>query len=420
MTHHNPKALIFVIDDEPAILQAIQDALTDENFRVRTTTEGKQALAMIGELIPDLVLLDIFMPHCNGLDLLKKIKEQYPKQQVIIMSGFGTIPMAVDALNFGAQDFIEKPLSLDVLLEKVNAVEQLNNEEKKTSLTQKEHNYEARGIVGKSDMFHELMRQVDLVAPLAYNVLIYGAQGSGKSTIARYIHEISPRASLPFLTIDEFSTKELTLIDKAQEGTVYLKNIHLFSSSLQRETLAAIKAHSQLVRFIASASPNLFHFVQKKDFDTSLFYALNIIPLETVSLAKRRHDIPLLVSHFLAYENKAQAKNVLLSPQAMRCLRNYPWHGNIKELKITLKRLVSLSSNNQIISKKFLADCMQEQVSLFCEEQLFGEFASLDSAFKAFEYQFLIHLYKKNGYQLDKLSEQLKIDQAVLKEKIGD
>jgi len=195
----NNSPLLLIIDDEITILKTLKEALEDEKFRVETLSDGNKSLDLIGKLIPDLILLDIFMPNCNGLELLKKIKKEYPQQKIIIISGFGNIPMAIEATKNGALDFIEKPLNLDDILSKILFLKK-ENHQKPTNKTETK-NLEIYGIVGQSYLFLELIQQAEQVANLSLPLLIYGQHGTGKTLLSKYIHQKSPLSKNDFLLL---------------------------------------------------------------------------------------------------------------------------------------------------------------------------------------------------------------------------
>jgi len=413
---NNP--LLLIIDDEPAILQTLKESLEDEKFRVETLNEGTKALDVIGRLVPDVVLLDIFMPHCDGIDLLTKIKKEYPQQAVIMISGFGNIPIALDAVKKGALDFIEKPLNLDVILTKLSFLKKdpINSQPEKTDA----EDYEHFGIVGKSYLFKELMYQVSHLTKLKLPLLIYGPTGSGKSVIVNYIHNKSPYAAEKFTT---FLCSTAYQIDETlfkTPGTLFLKNIDQLSPALQKTVLAYLEFQTpSSPRIIASASRPLFNCVKDGSFNASLFNKLNITPLEISSLNKRRYDIPLLVDHYLKQVNAQHNKSLLFSNTSLRLLRNHDWKRNVTELKELMHTLGALTSHDQkVIDHQTLLDLLNEKEITFIEEQSFLRFKSLQEASETFERNFLLYLLKKNRYDLNQISDRLNMKLPQLRDKM--
>lgn len=417
------KPYILVIDDEEAILKTLKEALEDEGFNVETLSQPHQALDTIGRLIPDVILLDIFMPNSNGLELLEKIKIEYPRQHVIIISGYGTIPIALQALKKGAHDFIEKPLNLDEILEKLasfkTGIEQSFNEpfsiDPGTSTSYR--------LIGKSYLFLELMRQVEQLAILPLPLLIYGKHGTGKTEIAQFAHAKSPLAHLPFhiFRCTHVHTAEEFNLFLDRKGTLYFKNIDHLSKELQTMLLTFLETNQEndSIRIIASADPSLFHAVSKGIFDTMLFYHLNIIPLELPTLNRRAYDIPLLVDYFLDYFKKQYKKTLVFTARSLRVLRNHRWEGNIQELKNLLEKLTLLAPDDHfVVTPEFLLSHLAEKESQLIEEQSFNYFSSFKEASKAFEKKFLLYMLKKNHYDLTQVSDQLCLDLEQLRAKI--
>ncbi len=416
--HVYPEPSLLIIDDEEAILETLQASLQDEGFVVQTLNDGSKTLDTIGTLVPDAVLLDIFMPNINGLDLLEKIKREYPVQPVIIISGYGTVPMAVDAIKKGARDFIEKPLNLEEILTKLSFLK-----EDSPAQSPIEHqdilNLNHFGIVGQSELFLEFMTQVRKTASLKIPALIYGLQGTGKSLIAQYL------AFCHFGQNKAFKIIDCTQQDNFQNnlipinGALFFKNIQELSSNNQKKVLEFIIAHDATTKIIASALPDLFTRMQHGFFNNMLFYKLNSIPLEIVPLNKRRYDIPLLTDHFLSKANALLEKSALLNTRSIRILRNHSWLGNITQLKNVIDCAVaSTTDQNRVITPEMITSYLPESSIFFAEEQSFTQFNSLNHATEQFEKKYLLYLLKKHRYNLEQLSEFLKVPLAELKTKV--
>lgn len=418
--------LLLIIDDETAILKTLKEALEDEGFRVQTLNETTHALDLIGQLVPDLILLDIFMPNQNGLDFLEKIKKEYPDQQIMIISGFGTIQIALDAIKRGACNFIEKPLNLDEILSKIEYLKK-NDYEHSINLQTNHHKtnepYEAYGIVGKSYLFQELMYQIHQIIKLPFPVLIYGQHGVGKNLIAHYIHQKNNYAYDTFFELHESTNATLmlkTFFTSLDQGTLYIKNIEMLSPTIQRTLLSYLEQHHNTqLKIIASSTISLFKLVQEEKFDGTLFYHLNVIPLEIPPLSKRRYDIPLLINHYLNQENEKQKKSIAFSAASMRFLRNHSWHGNVFELKTFIKKIVTLTNPEQhMITPQELHEHLNEKDHQLIEEQAYTHYSSLQEATAAFEKKFLLHLLKKNRYDLEQLSDRLNLNIPQLRAKM--
>ncbi|MBU1007935.1 response regulator [Candidatus Dependentiae bacterium] len=418
MNTENP--LILILDDEETILQTLKDALVDEAYQVETLRiasqqDGHQASFLIGELIPDLILLDIFMPNCNGLQLLTQIKKEYPDQKIMIISGFGTIPIAIEAVQKGAIDFIEKPLNLDEILSKIDFLKKSpiqNTEPKQTNTSERQ----AYNIIGESNLFLELIQQSDRLAPHQFPILIYGEYGAGKSTLAHYIHKKSGLHESQFETIDcQTIPKKICDFDAK---TIFLKNIDQLGPDEQVTMLKLLKNNNK-TRIIASSTRSLFHLMQDCKFNTSLFALLNKAPLEIAPLRKRPYDIPLLVNHYLSLYNTKHKKRTVFTTQSIRALRNHTWPGNICELKQVIENIViHATQDNAVITPDKLAPTIGETDRLFVEEQSLLRFNSLDQATEAFKRNFLRYLLRKNRYDIEQVSQRLNLTMPQLKNKL--
>ena len=419
--------LLLIIDDEAIILETLKDALEDEGYRVEILVDGKKALDLIGRLVPDLVCLDIFMPGVNGLDLLEKIKKEYPQQRVMIISGFGNIPVALDAMRKGAMDFIEKPLNLDDILNKIEFLKS-ENKEKKMGYVSANGGMDDElldyGIVGQSNLFLELIRQVGHLAKLHFPILIYGQHGTGKSLIADYIHKVSNYSFGDFCLFDCAAEKDVEKkLDCAFHGTgtLFFKNIHALSLVYQKKLLTYLEKtyDNKRLRIIASSSKSLFGLMQKDKFNSLLFHKLNITPIEIPPLDKRRYDIPLLIDCFLKQSNAKYKKSVLFANSSVRTLRNRNWVGNVRELKLLVEKIVFLMPKDEpVVMQQFLQKHLCEKDLSIVQEQSFTQFSSLQEAIEAFEKKFLLYHLKKNSYDLSQVSDRLCLNIPQLRDKI--
>ncbi len=424
----NSKPLLLIIDDEPAILQTLKDALEDEHYRIITLSEAQRAIECVGDLVPDVILLDIFMPNCNGLDLLEQIKKEFPQQKVIIISGYGNIAIALDAIKKGAVDFIEKPLNLDEILSKISQITALPTQMADNQKKMVTDDFKKKGLIGESPLFFELMNHVQMISSLKQPLLIYGSVGTGKTLTAKYIHHCEPWINLPFFIFNcpivgnDFYHE---LISKV--GVFFLKNINDLSMPHQKDLLCFlnsdeyIKKNAQgLIKIIASSSQSLLALSLEQKFNHSLFCKLNLTPIELVSLNKRRYDIPLLCNHFLEFFNNLYNKKISFSASGIRFLRNHNWTDNITELRLCIDTVVARSIQTECtIDAIYLQQIFHEKNIHFIEEQAFLYFDSLKEATENFERNFLTYTIKKNCFNIEAASDKLKISLLELQKKIS-
>src|SRR5512135_1347500 len=318
---------ILVVDDEDRIRQSLNGILKDEGFEVLEAKEGTQALRLVETDPPDLVILDIWMPVMDGMEVLEKMKGQVPNLPVIMISGHGNIELAVKAVKLGAYDFIEKPLSLDKVLVAVNNALLVSRLEQENRALRQEirRKYE---IVGRSPEIQQLKEQIRIVAPTNGWVLINGENGTGKELVARGVHSQSLRAEKSFVEVNcaaipeelieselfghekgSFTgalTKKRGKFDLANDGTIFLDEIADMSLKTQAKILRILQEQkfervggSEMiyvdVRVIAATNRDLREEIQKGRFREDLYYRLNVIPIEVPPLRLRKTDIPLLV-----------------------------------------------------------------------------------------------------------------------------
>lgn len=363
---------ILIVDDEGSIIQSLNGILTDEGFDVISANSGIKAIEIIEEVMPDLVLLDIWMPGMDGIEALVKIKEAYPHLQVVMMSGHGTIETAVKATKLGAYDFIEKPLSLEkVLLCVNNALEFYRLEEEITLLKEKE--MDRYNITGDSQAIGDLKEQIRIVAPTNAWVLISGENGTGKELVAHNIRRLSKRNHKPMVEVNCAAIPEDLIeselfghekgaftganamkrgkFDQAHDGTLFLDEIGDMSLKAQSKTLRILQEQKFErvggsrtihvdVRVIAATNKDLESEIEKGRFRDDLYFRLNVIPIRVPPLRERVADIPALLEVFLreiSLDTNTEQKT--FSEEAVGILEKYQWPGNVREFKNLVERL---------------------------------------------------------------------------------
>ena len=443
---------ILIVDDEKSIRESLTGILQDEGFTPTSVDNGEKAIEKISEDKPDLILLDIWMPGMDGLETLTKIRDIYPDQLVVMMSGHGTIETAVRSTKLGAYDFIEKPLSLEkVLLCIQNAVKigQLveENRELKAKIG-KEHE-----MIGRSKLIRELKEQIKIAAPTSGWILITGENGTGKELVARSIHHNSRRHDKPFVEVncaaipEELIESELFghekgsftgattqrrgKFDQAHQGTLFLDEIGDMSLKTQAKVLRILQEHKFErvggnktievdVRVIAATNKDLEKEISAGQFREDLYYRLNVIPFHVPPLRERKSDIPHLATHFLEYFcSKESRETKSLDEDAMKAIQEYAWPGNVRELKNLIERLVIMSPGNTITRGQLPQSIFGKQQSTSTD--LGSITLSADtyrSAKEEFEKEFLVQKLEENDWNISRTAEAIEIERSNLHRKI--
>jgi len=378
------QANILVVDDEETMRDSCQQALSQDENRVKVAEDGSTALAILEKESVDLVILDLKMPGLSGMEVLKKIKEKDPEIVVVVITGYATIESAVEAMKSGAYDFIPKPftpISLRTIVGRALEKRRLSLENVLLRAELKDR-FGAEVIVGQGASMREVEELVRKVAPTDSTVLISGETGTGKELIARAIHSQSSRRDKPFIVIDCGGLAESLFeselfghvkgsftgatetkygrFEVANEGTVFLDEIGNISMNIQTKLLRVLQEKEVTrvgslqvikvdVRIIAATNKDLLKCLKEQTFREDLFYRLSVVPIVLPPLRERREDIPLLANHFLEKYNKKREKSVAaISDQAMSVLTEYDWPGNVRELENVIERAVVLARSGVI------------------------------------------------------------------------
>lgn len=442
------KNKILVVDDEPQIRETISDILGDEGYGSVLAADGEEAekKVMIEDI--DAVVLDVMLPKKGGLDLLDAIHKDYPLVPVIIMSGHGNIKMAVDAMRRGAQDFIEKPLSIERLVAAVrNAIRikelQTENIDLRSRLEKPVR------IVGKSPAIQGILNQIPNIAQSDASVMITGENGTGKEMIARLVHQSSLRKSHPFVGVNCAAIPENLIeselfgyekgaftgaakqkkgkFETAHKGTIFLDEVGDLSLPAQAKVLRVLQEREIErvggnevvkvdVRILAATNKDLAEGIKTGAFRQDLFYRLNVIPMHIPPLRERKTDIPILVEHFLAEIGEKNGKNVTVAKNGLSLLSSKAWPGNVRELRNFIERIVILSNKTEIDADDILRYSYPEQTSLDSAYDA----QSLKDAKHQFEKQLIINRLIKHGMNVTKTAESLDIERTYLHKKIKE
>ncbi len=377
-------AKILVVDDKAKMRRVLQMMLEENGYQVGLAEDGEKALDKMKQANFDLVITDMKMPGKNGLELLRDLRKIDEELPVIVMTAYGTVPTAVEAMRAGAYDYILKPFDLEemkVIAGKALAMGKLLRRSRYLQ-EELEAKYEFQDIVGKSPRIQEVFKLVRQVAPTKSTVLISGESGTGKELIARAIHFHSPRQKEPLIVVNCAALPENLLeselfghvkgaftgahrdrrgrFELADGGTIFLDEVGAMSLNLQAKLLRVLqeKEFERVggagfvpidVRIIAATNQDLKKATEEKTFREDLYYRLNVIPIRLPPLRERKDDIPLLAYHFLHRYNRELGKNIKeIAPEALELMLNYDWPGNIRELENALERAIVLGTEGRL------------------------------------------------------------------------
>jgi len=444
------KDKILVIDDEAGIRSSLKGILEDEGYEVKTTESGEDGFNLLKKQNFDLILLDIWLPQMNGIELLKKIKIMEENIQIIMITGHGTVETAVTATKLGAYDFLEKPLSLEkVVLTVKNALKQKTLEEENIQLREKiKPRYQ---LVGKSISIQKLREKIKIAGSTYGRVLIYGENGTGKELTARLIHQQSLGKNKKFIEFnsaaipDALIEKELfgyvkedlnnTFVEKkgkllqADEGTLFLDDISEMSLKAQANLLEVIEKRefepigsdesiSFNTRIIASTSKNLRELITKGKFREDLYFKLSVISLVIPPLRERKKDIPLLIDYFLKYFSiEYGKKQKTMNKEAMKAFLNYSWSGNVSELSNVIERFVIMVQDEEIKSSH-LPLLVEPRESQYASG--FNDNQPLKQASEIFEKEYIHKALINNNWDISQTASWLEVETEYLHQKIKD
>jgi len=442
------KDKILIIDDERGIRSSLKGILEDEGYSIKTANTGEDCLKLIEWQNFDLILLDIWLPEMDGIEVLKKIKTMDENPQIVMISGHGTVETAVKATKLGAYDFLEKPLSLEkVVLTVKNALKQKRLEEENIQLRQKIK--VKLHLIGKSPSINKLRDEVKKTAPTNGRVLIYGESGTGKLLIARLIHQESPRKNKRFVQINFAAIPEDLIegelfghvkgalanankdkkgkLQLADGGTLFFDEISDMSLKTQAKMVRIIKEQkfepigsnesiTADTRLIAATSKNIRKLITKGKFREDLFFKLNVIPMVIPPLRERKEDIPLLIEYFLKHFSiEYGKKKKSMSKKAMTAFLNYSWPSNVSELINVIERFVIMVQDEEI-KASHLSLLVEPRESQHAPD--FNKNRPLKQAAKQFEKEYIHQALMRHNWDLSKTASDLKVDKDRLSKKI--
>src|SRR5712671_4233814 len=374
---------LLLVEDESALREAVAEQLTDRGYHVEQAGSGEIAIARLADFAFDIILTDLRLPGIDGSAVVEAAVARYPDIIAIVITGYGTVKDAVEAIKRGARDFVSKPFQIDELLHVLDsALEQGRLRSENAYLrAQLQERYRFEGVVGKGRAMTRVFQLLETVAPTNSTILITGETGTGKEVVARAIHHNSPRRLSRFVALNCTAIPETLLeaelfghvrgaftgavgnrqgrLEQAHKGTLFLDEVGTMSTALQTKLLRVLQerefervgdSHTIKVdvRVIAATNSDLTRMVADGQFREDLFYRLNVIPVELPPLRERKEDIPLLVQHFLdkfrAEAIGAPRPAMTVAQDAVRRLMAYSWPGNVRQLENAIERAVAITA----------------------------------------------------------------------------
>jgi two-component system response regulator AtoC len=386
-------AHLLFVDDEAPLRSVVAERLREQGFEVTEADSGERALELLHDFAFDVVISDLKLPGVDGQQVIEIARDRYPGIIAIVVTGFGTVKDAVDAIKHGAADFVTKPFQFDQLLHVLRtSLEQRRLQNENAYLRQQlDERYGLGAIIGRSERMRELFKLIDTIAASSSTVLINGETGTGKELVARAIHQTSPRRNQHFVALSCSAIPDTLLeaelfghvrgaftgaiasrqgrLEHADKGTLFLDEVGTMPVALQMKILRVLqereferigdgKAIKVDVRVIAATNAHLAEMVKAGTFREDLYYRLNVIQVELPPLRERKEDIPFLVQHFIA-KYAGGGMQPLVSQDAMRRLMAFQWPGNVRQLENVVERCIALLGGRPTIAATDLPAEMQ-------------------------------------------------------------
>lgn len=441
---------LLIVDDDYAIRSFLEEALKDAGYNIEKADNGLAALKILENKKIDLIISDLKMPEIDGLQLLSKVKEKHQDTGLLLMSAYGTVEDAVQAMKIGAFDFVTKPFSIteietrvkrffefhDLKTENIELKKKISSEEKYTSL------------VGTSDKMKEVYSRIEMVSKSDVSVLVTGESGTGKELVSREIHRNSLRYNNPYLQINCAAIPENLVesslfgyekgaftgalkttkgvFQEADTGSLLLDEVTEIPTSMQAKLLRVLQEKSVTkvgsyesqnidVRIISTSNRNVLKMVEDKDFREDLFYRLNVFPIEIPSLRERMEDLPLLVDHFLTkFSSKYNVEKKVMSSIALDKLYNHAWPGNVRELVNVIERSFLYANANNTISEKNITLESNSSASIKIQSSFDG-----GSSLEEIEKRAIFATLRKTKNNRTKASKILDISVRTLRNKLN-
>jgi two-component system response regulator AtoC len=445
---------ILVVDDEESMRHMLTLILKREGYEVQAVENGSEALQLVNSEAYDFILSDVVMPEMDGLELLQALRQKKVEATVIMMSAYGNLDTAVEAMKRGAYDYVNKPFKPDEILLTLRKAEERENLRRENLRLREEvrRDYSFGNIVGKSPEMTQVFETIKKISEYKASVLIIGESGTGKEMVARCIHYNSPRSSEPFVAVNCGAIPETLLeselfghekgaftdakkekrgsFELAHQGSLFLDEVGELSSSAQVKLLRALQEGEVKrlgsehplavdVRIIAATIRDLSRAVAEGKFREDLFYRLNVLPLHLPPLRARKEDIPLLVDHFIhKYNELHQLGSEGVVEEVMARLLEYSWPGNVRELENTIERAMILAQG-----KKIGVDCLPSEVlgeRAPWKKDIWAEEVSIKKASRMLEEELIRKALKRTGGNRSQASKILEISHPSLLSKMKE
>ncbi|MGI9035645.1 MAG: sigma-54-dependent transcriptional regulator [Pyrinomonadaceae bacterium] len=436
---------LLIVDDEQSYRQLLSLVFESDGHSIRTAMNGREALEMLRVEAADLIVSDVRMPDMDGIALLRAAKEIYPDVGMVLMTAFATVDTARDAFKLGADDFIQKPFDVEELkaiVKRTLEKQAIISENRAFKRAQRERG-SVKNIVGRSDKMQAVYQMMETVAEVQATGVITGESGTGKELVARAIHDLSPRAEKPFISIncgaftDTLLESELFgyvkgsftgananrkgLFEAANKGTTFLDKIVEMSPAMQVKLLRVLQerrvrpvgAHDELsidARVIAATNRDLKQMVGDGNFREDLFYRVSVIPIALPPLRERKEDIPELATHFIKKFSEQAGKTLSINEKASEMLENYAWHGNVRELEHTIERAVALERGEEIQPER-----LPDHITNYNPQRIKSEFdlpesgVNLVTHLENLEKTYVVEALRKTGGNQTRAAELLQM-----------
>ncbi|TDJ65932.1 MAG: sigma-54-dependent Fis family transcriptional regulator [Planctomycetota bacterium] len=441
---------ILLAEDEVTIFVTLRDALEEAGHEVIGATETESALAVLAEANPDFVITDIRMPGEGGMAVLGRAVELVPTRPVLVMTGYGTIDQAVEAMRMGAVDYVQKPFRNESIVKRVETFSRVRDlEAENESLREQLRTQRGfEGIVGSSDAMQEVFGRIRTVAPTEATVLIEGESGTGKERVARAVHQESTRAEGPFVAISCAALPENLLetelfghergaftdakkerkgrFELAHRGTLFLDDIDDMPLPVQVKLLRVLQEREFErvggettiaidIRVVVATKVPLRDLVREGRFREDLFYRVNVVPIQLPPLRERKGDVPLLVQYFV--ERHGNGREYVVSRAAMQILERYPWPGNVRELENAIQRAIALAGERDELASE---DLLPQDGRWRGATEVPEEILPLRQVVRAAELDHIRRALELTGGHRSQAADLLGISRKVLWEKLRD